>query len=159
MTPSKKLVLSLLSVIFCGSMTDLRATDVLGKVQVGLDKSEGTSGIVISLTSLNQSEAAALKQPPIHAVLTQKNKTFSPHLLVIPPGSVVEFPNRDPFFHNVFSLFEGKRFDLGLYESVTSLSVKFDRSALAYGHYPTFDKALGTRAVLEGFCQHAREHR
>ena len=26
----------------------------------------------------------------------------------------MEFPNRDPFFHNVFSLFEGKRFDLGL---------------------------------------------
>src|SRR5437868_8530437 len=132
MTPSKKLVLSLLSVIFCGSMTDLRATDILGKVQVGLKRSEGTSGIVISLTPLNQSEAAALKQPPIHAVLTQKNKTFSPHLLVIPPGSTVEFPNRDPFFHNVFSLFEGKRFDLGLYESGTSRSVKFDRPGVSY---------------------------
>ena len=49
--------------------------------------------------------------------LVQRNKSFEPHVLVIPVGSVVAFPNRDPFFHNVFSLFEGKRFDLGLYEA------------------------------------------
>ena len=52
--------------------------------------------------------------------LMQKNKSFEPHILVVPAGSSVEFPNRDPFFHNVFSLFEGKRFDLGLYEAGTS---------------------------------------
>ena len=51
--------------------------------------------------------------------LVQYNKTFEPHVLVVPVGAVVAFPNRDPFFHNVFSLFEGKRFDLGLYEAGT----------------------------------------
>jgi hypothetical protein len=55
--------------------------------------------------------------------LVQRNKMFTPHLLVVPTGSQVEFPNRDPFFHNVFSLFNGRRFDLGLYESGTSRSV------------------------------------
>ena len=64
--------------------------------------------------------------------MTQRNKTFEPHLLVIPAGSMVEFPNRDPFFHNVFSLFEGKRFDLGLYEAGTSRSVRFDRPGISY---------------------------
>ena len=49
----------------------------------------------------------------------RRNKSFEPHVLVVPVGSVVEFPNRDPFFHNVFSLFDGKRFDLGLYEAGT----------------------------------------
>jgi hypothetical protein len=44
----------------------------------------------------------------------------------------VEFPNRDPFFHNVFSLFEGKRFDLGLYEAGTSRIVKFERPGISY---------------------------
>src|SRR5712692_435314 len=34
--------------------------------------------------------------------LVQKNKTFSPHVLAVTVGSIVEFPNRDPFFHNVF---------------------------------------------------------
>ncbi len=64
--------------------------------------------------------------------LVQKNKSFSPHVLVIQVGEPVEFPNRDPFFHNVFSLFEGKRFDLGLYESGTSRTVVFDRAGISY---------------------------
>ena len=64
--------------------------------------------------------------------LVQKNKTFEPRVLVIPAGSMVEFPNRDPFFHNVFSLFEGKRFDLGLYEAGSSRAVRFDRPGISY---------------------------
>ncbi len=64
--------------------------------------------------------------------LTQRNKRFEPHLLVVPVGAVVEFPNRDPFFHNVFSLFEGKRFDLGLYEAGTTRNVSFDRPGISY---------------------------
>ena len=64
--------------------------------------------------------------------LLQKNRTFIPHLQVIPAGSVVEFPNRDPFFHNVFSLFDGKRFDLGLYEAGSSKSVTFSRAGVSY---------------------------
>jgi hypothetical protein len=47
-------------------------------------------------------------------------------------GSVVEFPNRDPFFHNVFSLFEGKRFDLGLYEAGSTRDVVFDKPGISY---------------------------
>lgn len=64
--------------------------------------------------------------------LLQKNRTFIPHLLVIPVGSAVQFPNADPFFHNVFSLFEGKRFDLGLYEAGSSRSVTFSRPGVSY---------------------------
>ena len=64
--------------------------------------------------------------------LLQKNRTFTPHLQVIPVGSVVWFPNADPFFHNVFSLFEGKRFDLGLYEAGSSKSVTFSREGVSY---------------------------
>jgi plastocyanin len=64
--------------------------------------------------------------------LVQKNKSFAPRILVVPTGSEVEFPNRDPFFHNVFSLFEGKRFDLGLYEAGTSRMVSFDRPGISY---------------------------
>jgi hypothetical protein len=64
--------------------------------------------------------------------LTQHNKSFQPHLLVVPVGAVVQFPNRDPFFHNVFSLFDGKRFDLGLYEAGSSRNVSFDRPGVSY---------------------------
>jgi plastocyanin len=64
--------------------------------------------------------------------LVQKNKSFHPSLLVIPAGGKVEFPNHDPFFHNVFSLFEGKRFDLGLYESGTTRVVQFDKPGISF---------------------------
>ena len=64
--------------------------------------------------------------------LVQKNKSFQPSLLVIPAGGKVEFPNHDPFFHNVFSLFEGKRFDLGLYESGSTRFVQFDKPGISF---------------------------
>jgi hypothetical protein len=70
--------------------------------------------------------------PPGHATLLQKNRMFVPHLQVIPVGTVVQFPNADPFFHNVFSLFNGKRFDLGLYEAGSSKSVTFSREGVSY---------------------------
>lgn len=55
-----------------------------------------------------------------------------PHLLVVPVGSVVSFPNKDPFFHNVFSLFDGKRFNLGLYEAGSTRTVNFSREGVSY---------------------------
>src|SRR3954465_2352107 len=64
--------------------------------------------------------------------LIQKNKSFVPGLLVVPVGSSIEFPNQDPFFHNVFSLFSGRRFDLGLYEAGSSRSVRFDRPGASF---------------------------
>ncbi len=64
--------------------------------------------------------------------LLQKNRMFVPHVQVIPVGAVVQFPNADPFFHNVFSLFDGKRFDLGLYEAGSSKSVHFSREGVSY---------------------------
>jgi plastocyanin len=67
-----------------------------------------------------------------HPRLLQKDKTFQPHVLAVPAGTVVEFPNRDPFFHNVFSLFDGKRFDLGLYEAGSSRGVRFDQPGVSY---------------------------
>jgi len=85
---------------------------------------------------LNPVAGATLETPRQDASkipqLVQKNKSFQPSLLVIPVGGKVEFPNHDPFFHNVFSLFEGKRFDLGLYESGTSRFVQFDKPGISY---------------------------
>jgi plastocyanin len=81
------------------------------------------SGSVVKPVSFHQ-----MQQPR----LVQRNKSFEPHLLVVPVGSVVAFPNHDPFFHNVFSLFEGKRFDLGLYEAGSTRDVHFDKPGISY---------------------------
>ncbi|MGC2638480.1 MAG: hypothetical protein WA294_14955 [Acidobacteriaceae bacterium] len=69
---------------------------------------------------------------PGHFRMAQKDKIFHPHLLVIPLGSTVAFPNLDPFFHNVFSQFNGKRFDLGLYEAGSTRDVHFDHEGVSY---------------------------
>ena len=70
--------------------------------------------------------------PPGHFRMEQKNKNFNPHILVVPLGSTVEFPNLDPFFHNVFSQFNGKRFDLGLYEAGSTRTVRFDHEGVSF---------------------------
>ena len=93
-----------------------------------------SSGVVVWLMPLTNSRAMDLARasPPQHLRLAQKHKSFVPHILVVQAGVQVEFPNYDPFFHNVFSLFEGKRFDLGLYEAGTSRVVLFDRPGICY---------------------------
>jgi plastocyanin len=92
----------------------------------------GSPDTVVWLTPVAQSGTDAVPAMPMHAVLRQKNKSFEPHLLVVTKGSSVDFPNLDPWFHNVFSLFNGKRFDLGLYEAGTSRTVHFDREGVSY---------------------------
>ncbi len=87
---------------------------------------------VVWLDSVDVPGGVPAPQPQLGVRLVQKQKQFQPHLLVIPVGTAVEFPNHDPFFHNVFSLFEGKRFDLGLYEAGTSRAVHFDRPGISY---------------------------
>jgi plastocyanin len=87
--------------------------------------------VVIWLEPLTGTSAPSYP-PHGHYTLLQKNRTFIPHLQVVPVGSVIEFPNRDPFFHNVFSLFGGKRFNLGLYEPGSSKSVRFSMAGVSY---------------------------
>ncbi|MGH9524827.1 MAG: hypothetical protein ACRD3E_20070, partial [Terriglobales bacterium] len=68
-----------------------------------------SANAVVWLTPLDPAAAPA-PRPAQRYRLTQRNKQFDPHLLVVPVGAVVDFPNKDPFFHNVFSLYKGKRF-------------------------------------------------
>jgi len=93
------------------------------------------SNAVVYLTPLQRiTPAPPVKNAPElrRYQLVQKNKRFIPHLLVVPVGAEVEFPNHDPFFHNVFSLFEGKRFDLGLYEAGATRTITFNRPGVSY---------------------------
>jgi plastocyanin len=91
----------------------------------------GHGDVVVWLRPLD-AVTKPVEPAPRRAKLVQSHKTFEPHLLVVEVGSVVDFPNRDPFFHNVFSLFEGKRFDLGLYEAGATNSVRFDRVGVSF---------------------------
>jgi plastocyanin len=92
------------------------------------------SQVVVWLTPLDAPAPQATATPANGKVpeLVQRNKSFEPHVLVVQVGSLIQFPNKDPFFHNIFSMYDGKRFDLGLYEAGTSRSVRFDRPGVSF---------------------------
>jgi plastocyanin len=121
--------------------TDARAQESTVTAQVELSNensahhAKNRANVVVWLSPLQDTSAmrpASETGPGQRLRLLQKDKRFEPHVLVVPVGAAVEFPNHDPFFHNVFSLFEGKRFDLGLYEAGTSRLVHFDRPGVSY---------------------------
>jgi len=109
----------------------LPAFDLHMRVASSLPGSHRAVPAVVWLTPLPGTEVPPFV-PHEKYTLLQKNRTFIPHLQVIPVGAQVQFPNADPFFHNVFSLFDGKRFDLGLYEAGSSKSVAFPREGVSY---------------------------
>ncbi len=106
------------------------------KAQVELTRNghrlKDASQTVMWLNPIGATVEAPKQNPSQIPQLVQKNKSFHPSVVVIPVGGKVEFPNRDPFFHNVFSLFDGKRFDLGLYESGTTRFVQFDKPGISF---------------------------
>lgn len=60
-------------------------------------------------------KAAATPAPAVRAAIHQKGEEFLPHVVAVPVGSTVEFPNDNLIFHNVFSLSRAATFDLGRY--------------------------------------------
>jgi hemoglobin len=70
------------------------------------------------------------KRVPKFRVIEQRNKTFAPHLMAVPVGSTVAFPNFDAIYHNVFSLSQPQRFDLGMYKSGDMRQVVFDKPGI-----------------------------
>ena len=104
-----------------------RAGDVRGRLTL-LDKgntpAEDVGQAVIWL------EGGAGSAPPVQAEITTADKAFTPHVLVVPAGSTVSFPNHDPFNHNVFSLSEEQPFDLGLFGRGEARSVRFTRAGI-----------------------------
>jgi plastocyanin len=93
-------------------------------VQRGLDY----SGVVIWLEPVG-GPAPPVKAPG-RATMVQKNKRFLPHVLAVRKGTIVDFPNEDPIFHNAFSNFSGQVFDIGLYKPGSSRAVPFTREGI-----------------------------
>jgi plastocyanin len=85
-----------------------------------------TRKVVIQIAGARPSAAV----PPMHARITQRGEQFTPAVTVVTVGSTVEFPNDDPYFHNVFSLSRANTFDLGRYPSGSSRSLVFERTGM-----------------------------
>lgn len=76
---------------------------------------------------LDAAPRQAFEAIPIRrARMDQRREQFSPHVLAVTAGTIVDFPNNDLLFHNVMSLAPGNAFDLGRYPKGQSRSVRFD---------------------------------
>jgi plastocyanin len=95
--------------------------------EASVRKAKNYAGVVIWLEPSGR--ALNLPRPEVHTI-TQKGKRFTPHILAIPVGATVDFPNFDPIFHNAFSNFAGQPFDTGLYRPGTSQKVQFRREGI-----------------------------
>ena len=115
--------------------TNIVGGSVAGKVELhdsqdaAVRKHMDYSGVVVWLEPLAGAPPAAMT-PGATARMVQKDKTFTPHVLPIRVGTSVDFPNFDPIFHNAFSNYNGKIFDVGLYPPGTSRRELFNRPGI-----------------------------
>ena len=84
----------------------------------------------LGLVMLAPANGGGAKRKPKQRVVEQRDKQFSPHVLAIPPGSTVAFPNFDGIYHNVFSISSTKKFDVGLYKDGDTRELKFEKPGI-----------------------------
>jgi len=90
------------------------APAVTGTVSLVNAKSKDAGNVAIWLEPVGAAKGAGKGETP---VLRQKGKQFVPRVVFCQVGQKVDFPNDDPFPHNVFSSSDVKKFDLGLYQA------------------------------------------
>jgi len=103
------------------------AGTVTGRVELldkGGKRATDLSDVVVYL------EGAKARPQAGRATISMRAKAFLPHVLVVPVGSTVEFPNEDSILHNAFSLSGGNRFDLDLYKKPRSGSFTFQHPGI-----------------------------
>ena len=98
------------------------AVEITNSHEPAVRKNKDYSGVVIWLTPVGHNAPVST---PRREVMKQKDRHFTPHVLAIPVGSTVDFPNLDPIFHNAFSNFSGQPFDTALYAPNTSKAQTF----------------------------------
>jgi len=104
------------------------AVEITNSREPAVRRNKDYSGVVLWLEPVDHGDIPV--PPPKHAQMVQKDRHFTPHVLAISVGSTVEFPNRDPYYHNAFSNFSGEPFDIGLYPPGTSKSTMFKRPGI-----------------------------
>jgi len=87
--------------------------------------------------------------PRSHPQLDQRDMVFRPLVLPILIGSIVDFPNSDPLFHNVFSLSQPKEFDLGRYPKGQKKSVTFEHAGVVSVYCEIHSYMFATILVLQ----------
>ncbi|HTR54410.1 MAG TPA: hypothetical protein VMJ10_27145 [Kofleriaceae bacterium] len=93
----------------------------------GTLKIDGKPPKGLGVVMLWPARGGAAKRTPKQRVMEQRGRSFLPHVLAVPVGSTVSFPNYDSIYHNVFSVSKAKAFDLGIYKNGEAREIKIDK--------------------------------
>ena len=113
------------SCFFALAVSPLHAANVSGKISFVARRGQNPAAAE-TLVWLEPVGRPAPKRAPATYQMTTRSKMLIPHVLAIPAGSTVLFPNDDPISHNLFSLSQNNQFDLGLYRKGAGKSETFD---------------------------------
>jgi hemoglobin len=102
------------------------SASLAGRLRLDGEQVEDAFGVVM----LTPVKGKAKRRSPKHRVVEQRGRAFGPHLMAVPVGSTVAFPNFDPIYHNVFSRSDAHPFDLGIFKNSQSREVTFDREGI-----------------------------
>ena len=118
-----------LLILLIASAVPAQAATVSGKVSF-VSKRGQNPVFNETLVSLEPANGKLIRKSPATFTMMTRGKMLIPHVMAIPVGSTVEFPNEDPISHNLFSLSSANSFDLGLYRKGAGKSRKFDTPGL-----------------------------
>ena len=85
----------------------------------------------------------------VRATMKSEKKRFTPRVIVVSRQGLVDFPNVDPIYHNVFSVSGANRFDLGLYRAGASKEKKFEESGLVRVYCNIHPQMVGFVMVVD----------
>jgi len=91
------------------------ANRIAGRIVILEKENKPSQDLGDAVLYLEGAATPATAAAPVTVEIAITDKVYAPHVVVVPVGSTVRFPNHDPFNHNVFSLSEPNTFDLGLY--------------------------------------------
>ncbi len=90
------------------------------------------------------------RRPAPPPKMASRDKRFEPRVLAVPKGAAVSFPNFDKIFHNVFSLSEPGRFDLGLYRNGAARTARFEEPGVVRVYCNIHPQMAAYVVVLDG---------
>lgn len=118
-------IISIVIGLLAYAPTQAGAGNITGSVKV-----KGLRSPANVLVYLTNAPAVTVDLSKTQFVMDQQNLAFLPHILPLPVGATVAFPNHDKVDHNVFSLSRAKKFNLGSYKPGKSETVRFDKPGM-----------------------------
>jgi plastocyanin len=111
----------------------LFASDVSGTVEVilkGDNKKTDLSSVIVYLDAASPEFKVPAESVKKNYSMETKNKQITPHVLAVPSGAGVQFPNFDSIYHNLFSVSAPNQFDLGIYKGGDSKTQVFQNPGI-----------------------------